>query len=139
MMELEECIEKGLLQRIKPDLELAAKEWKEAGFDLADAKALLKEKRFKRSTEASYYAMFHAAKAVLFKSGFREKAHYAVFVVLQDMTKKGGLEQRFADDYRAALHAREGADYHYTYSGETAADMVAIASSFVSEMGRLYR
>ena len=135
-MDIEECVEKGLLQRGKPDAVLAGKEWREAGLDLAEAKVLLKEKRFKRSIEAAYYAMFHAAKTILFKEGFREKAHYAVLVVLEDMVKNGKLGQRFADDYRAALHAREGADYHYSYSQETAVDLVLIAEEFVQEMGK---
>ncbi|MEW6329388.1 MAG: HEPN domain-containing protein [Candidatus Micrarchaeota archaeon] len=138
-MDVKECIGKGLLQRVPPNRELSAKEWREAELDMAEAKALLKEKRLKRSTTTSYYAMFHAAKAVLFKLGFREKAHYAIAVVLEDLAKRGKLEMRFADDFRAAMHAREGADYHYSYSEETARSLVSIAGEFVTEMKKLYR
>ena len=138
-MDIDECIEAGLLQKTRPDAVLAEKEWREALLDLSEAKALLKGEMFKRSIEAGYYSMFHAAKAILFKNGFREKAHFAIIVVLEDLAKKGKLEQRFVDDYRAALHAREGADYHYTHSKETASDLLSIADEFVAEMKRIYK
>jgi len=40
----------------------------------------------------SYYAMFHAAKAVLFSMGLREKKHFAVTMVLEMLSKEGKIE-----------------------------------------------
>ncbi len=126
-MDVDKCIELGHLQRIKPDTALAEKEIKEALYDLSDARAMLREKRFKRALATAYYATFHAAKAVLFKHGYWEKAHYAAGVVLGEFAKNGLLESRYASDFKAAMHAREEADYCYSYSKKTAEHVFKIA------------
>ncbi len=138
-MNLHECIEDGLLRKIAPDKALSGKEWSEAQLDLNDAVQLFEEKRFKRSTTAAYYAMFHAAKAVLFQLGYKENAHYAISVVLDDLVKQGKLESTHANDFRAALHARQQADYHYDYSKQNAAQVVEVAREFVKRIEKLLK
>lgn len=137
-LNVEDCIAAGHLQRIPANEGYAAKEWRECGNDFREAKDRLKAKRFKWSTISAYYAMFHAAKALLFKLGFREKAHYAIGVVLEDLVKKGKLESKYANDFRAAMSVRESADYRYVYSEETANNLVEIAGDFIAEIKRLY-
>ena len=137
-MGLKDVIEKGHLREIEPNIEFAFKEWKESELDLKTASSELKAGGFKWSIIKSYYSMFHAAKAVLFKAGFREKTHYAVVFVLQDFAEKGLLEQKFIEDYKAAIFAREQADYHYSHSRETALQMLEIAGEFIAEMKKLY-
>ena len=138
-MRLKECVEKGHLQEIAPNPDYAAKEWKESELDLKNAGSDFKLGKFKWATIASYYAMFHAAKAVLFKAGFREKAHYAIAVVLQDFAEKGVLEQKYVEDFKAAVFAREQADYHYAHSKETAAQMLSMAREFAEAMKKLHK
>lgn len=74
--------------------------------------------------------MFHSAKAVCFKQGYREKRHFAVLVVLEDLNKKGKIEVKFVNDFGAAISAREGADYRYSYSKERAEQSLKIAKEF---------
>jgi len=74
----------------------------------------------------------------LFKAGLREKAHYAIGIVLEDFAEKGLLEQKNVEDYKAAIFAREQADYNYPHSKETAAQMLSMAKEFVSAMKKLY-
>ncbi|MBI2126705.1 MAG: HEPN domain-containing protein [Thaumarchaeota archaeon] len=78
--------------------------------------------------------MFHAARAVLFGLGLREKRHFAIGVVLEDLNKKGKLESSFVNDFNAAVSAREGADYHYTYSKEAAQHSLPWQRSFFQEL-----
>lgn len=137
-MGLEACLKEGSLQKIPRNKEWEDKEWKESEYDLSEAQALFQEKRFKRATITSYYAMFHAAKAVLFSKGYREKTHYAIIVVLEHLANKGEIETRLVHDFRAALHARHQADYNYTYSKETAERLLAIAKEFVEKMKKTY-
>ena len=70
--------------------------------------------------------MFHASRAVLFSLGFREKRHFAVQVVLEDLNKKGKLESIYLEYFGAAMEAREGADYRYVYSENIAKDVFIV-------------
>ena len=77
---VEDCFHLRLLRKIKPDRQKSRK-----SLDLS-------KKRLKRAQEAlksdfldfaileSYMAMFHAARALLYKDGIQEKNHYAIFL-----------------------------------------------------------
>jgi len=137
-LRIKDCIEKGHLAEIEPNVDFAGKEMKEAEADLKTSAAQFGLSDFKWTTIQAYYAMFHAAKAVLFKAGFKEKAHYAIGIVLQDFAEKGLLEQKHVEDYKAGIYAREQADYHYAHSKETAKQMLEMAKEFVGAMKKLY-
>lgn len=136
-MDIESCLREGFLQRIKVERDLIEKELKEAEYDLDKAEHALGEGDFKWSIVKSYYSMFHAARAVLFSLGFKERRHFAIRVVLEDLNSKGKLEGKFISDFSAALGAREDADYRYTYSQETAAFLLKAAREFLTRMGKL--
>ncbi len=136
-MNIEECIKQRFLLRITPDKNLLDKEIREADYDLDKAKKALNEEDFKWSIVKSYYSMFHSARAVLFSLGLREKKHFAVGVVLEDLNKKGKLESRFLNDFNAAMQSREDADYHYIYSKEAAENSLLIAEEFMQRMKEL--
>jgi len=138
-MDIEECIEKRYLLREKPSKDLIDKELAEADYDLSKATKRFAEQDFKWAIVASYYAMFHSARAVLFKLGYREKRHFAVAVVLENLNKEGLLEKRFVDSFKAAMSSREDADYNYTYSEDSARHIVGIAEGFVKQMRLLPR
>lgn len=136
-MNIEECFEKRFLLNIKPDKKLVDKELKESDYDLDKAEKAFKEEDYKWAIVKSYYAMFHAARAVLSNLGFREKRHFAIGIVLEDLNKKGKLESRFINDFNAAIQSREDADYHYIYSKETAENSLIIADEFIHRMKEL--
>ena len=83
--------------------------------------------------------MFHAAKAVLFKRGLREKKHFVIPLALSTMVDDGKLEASFIGDFNAAVYSREQADYHYGYSEGSARQMILIAERFVDRMKKLSR
>jgi len=72
-MNLEDCIRKGYLKRMEPDRAMTEKEIKEAEYDLGRAGKAFNEKDFKWAIVKAYYSMFHAARAVMFSFGYREK------------------------------------------------------------------
>lgn len=133
-MSIKECVEKGHLQRVAPDKELAEKEFREAIVDINTARKAFRSKDFKWSIVSAYYSMFHAARGFLFLNGLREKAHYAVNEALIEFIAERKLKQGLSDDFAAAMHAREAADYHYAYSKETAKQILGIAEEFVAEL-----
>ena len=136
-MDIESCLREGFLQKIKVERDLIEKELEEAKYDSGKAKRAFEEGDFKWSIVKSYYSMFHAARAVLFSLGLKERQHFAIRVVLEDLNAKGKLESRFISDFTAALGAREDADYRYTYSQETAAYLLRAAEDFLARMKRL--
>ena len=95
------------------------------------------EEDYKWCIVKCYYSMFHAAKAILFKLGYTEKKHIAVLIVLEELNKQGKLESRFITNFKASMSARQDADYHYSYSKETAEHEITIAKEFLEDMGRL--
>jgi uncharacterized protein (UPF0332 family) len=138
-MDVESCLREGFLQPIKVERDLIEKEFEEAKYDLGKAERAVEEDDFKWSIVKSYYSMFHAARAVLFSLGLKERRHFAIRVVLEDLSAKGKLENRFVSDFSAALGAREDADYRYTYSQETADYLLKAAGDFLVRMKKLAR
>ncbi len=138
-MDIESCLREGFLRRIKVQRDLIDKELEVAGYDLSRAEHALEEGDFKWSIVKSYYTMFHAARAVLFSLGFKERRHFAIRVVLEDLNARGKLESKFVSDFSAALGAREDADYRYTYSQEAAAYLLKAAGDFLTRMKKLAR
>ena len=136
-MEIKEGIEKGFLQEVELDEKLVKKELDESEYDKEKAAKAFEEEDFKWSIVKNYYAMFHAARAILFKLGLREKRHFVISVVLEDLSKKGKLEQNFVDYFNAAISFREDADYHYSYSKESALHILEIAEEFNDRMKKL--
>jgi uncharacterized protein (UPF0332 family) len=137
MMDIHECFEKGYLRKIKPDKELLAKELKESNDDLKTAGENLENGKHKWSIVVGYYSMFHAARALLFSLGYREKKHFAISVVLEELSKKGLLESKYLNYFSSAMEAREGADYSYKYSEDKAEEILEYAQKFVAEMENL--
>ncbi|MBN1385542.1 HEPN domain-containing protein [Candidatus Woesearchaeota archaeon] len=138
-MNIKECLEQGFLVRIGIDPNLIKKELVEAGYDMKKAGKAFTELDFKWSIIQSYYSMFHSGRALLFRLGYKERRHFAIGVVLEDLNKKGKLESRFVNDFNAAVDSREGADYHYIYSEEIAQHILDVAREFNKRLDRLIK
>jgi len=138
-MDIQECLEKGYLAKEKVSQDLISKELKECNYDFNKAEKAFNDIDYKWAIVKSYYSMFHSAKAVCFNQGYREKRHFAVLIVLEDLNKKGKLEVRFVNDFGAAISAREGADYRYAYSEERAEQSLKMAEEFNKRMKELLK
>ena len=129
-MRLEEAIEKGYLEKINIDKELISKEINESDYDFESANREFKSKDWKSTIVRAYYSMFHASKALLFSMGYKERKHIGILIILQYLENEAKLEKGISNDFKAALFARESADYKYTYSKERAESMLKIAENF---------
>ncbi len=138
-MDIKRCLDEGFLRKIQLDKKLVEKEMKEALYDFGRAKQAFESKDFKWAIVKSYYSMFHASRAVLFSLGYREKRHFAVQVVLEDLVKNGKLESLYLEYFSAAMEAREGADYRYEYSENTATSILEYAERFVEKAKNLIK
>ena len=106
--DIDRCIKLGLLKRIPPSKEKAEGSMKNAENWLREAKNNLQNLTFRSCILTSYLAMFHAARAILFIDGFREKSHFAVARYLEDKYVKTKLLERewvdILDFYRETRH-----------------------------------
>ncbi len=78
-----QCLEEGKLVKIGIQMDLVGKEIKAAEFDLASAEKSLKEGNPKWATVQAYYSMFHTAKALVYRKGYREKSHACLSIALR--------------------------------------------------------
>jgi len=127
--ELQRMIKERRLTRIRADIELILKEMREAEVDLDEAKDSLVRKRFKWATIQGYYSMFHAARALVYRKGFREKSHHALLVALRNLLI-GELGVVHVGDFEDAMRLREEADYGLTFSEAGATETVEAAERF---------
>jgi uncharacterized protein (UPF0332 family) len=115
------CLDKKKLYRSDTAKALAGKEFKSATDDLADAEMSLAQKRCKWATIQAYYAMFHAARALLYSRGYRERSHFCVVAGIEHLfgeTKQ--IELTWVRALKNAMSLREDAGYSDAYSPDGA-------------------
>jgi uncharacterized protein (UPF0332 family) len=138
---LEECYERGLLRKVAASKEKAmqslaqAREWvTEAGHD-CDAGSL------RSAIMAAYMGYFHAARAVLFRDGVREKSHYCIGVYLESYRDSGLVEDEWVLQFDHMRRMRQNDQYGLD-ARPTPAEVrqaVADAGKFIERMERLVK
>jgi len=85
---IDECFRFRLLRKIKPDKDKSRKSLQVAEQRLKRAQEAIKLNIFEFAVLEAYMAMFHSARALLYKDGIQEKSHYAVFIYLKEKYSK---------------------------------------------------
>jgi len=130
--EFERMIEERRLTRFKADRDLILKEMREAEADLIEAKDSLERSKFKWAIIQGYYSMFHAARALVYSKGFREKSHYALLVALRNLLVRE-IGTKSIKDFEDAMTLREEADYGLTFSEDGAVETIEAAEAFLKK------
>jgi uncharacterized protein (UPF0332 family) len=132
--EFNQCLENKKIIAFPRGRELVRKELSIAKSDLSDAKAGFDSQRYKWSTIQAYYAMFHAARALIYSRGCREKSHYCLAVALRALfADEGIMEAQSARDFLNAMNLREAADYEAEFSQSGAKAVIASAGKFIEK------
>jgi len=140
LSEYEKCIQKGLLRKILPSAEKAVKSIKKAEEWLAEALDNYENENFPSCTISAYLAMFHAARALLLKDGFREKSHFCIARYLEEKyAKTGKLEMTWIDilDRSRELRHDDQYDLDFSASQEDANEILENAKRFLERMKKL--
>ena len=141
MTRLDECYERGLLRKVGASMEKAflslaqAREWlKEAGYD-CDAGAP------RSAFMAAYMGYFHAARAVLYRDGVREKSHYCIGVYLESYGEKGLLEDEWILQFDHIRGLRQNDQYSLDArpTVQEVQQAVAEAEKFIERMEQLVK
>ncbi len=134
MFDFEDCMRKGLLRNIPPSKEKAESSLKAAERWLEEATQGFGIKTFNSSVLSSYLTMFHAARAILFMDGFREKSHYCIARYLEEKyAKKKLLDKKWIEllDYYRELRHNSQYDTNFFASGKEAENALKIAKEFL--------
>ena len=139
MKNIDDCFRLGLLRRTEPSRSksdqslLSAREW------LSEAKKNLVAQALRSALSSAYLAVFHSARAVLFRDGVREKSHYCIGLYLQRYVEEGSLEENWPmlfDRIRSMRHADQ-----YSFmarpTGEEVQAGIDLAERFIERMERL--
>jgi len=133
MNDFERCIKERRLIKIKPSKEMTQKELDSAEYDLQRARNSLEEEDFKWAAVQSYYSMFHAAKALVLKEGYREKSHFCLIIALRELyVKEDKLNAEMIENLELCMSLRHEADYGLTYHQESAETAIKYAEDFLN-------
>jgi uncharacterized protein (UPF0332 family) len=112
---------------------VAAEKW------LREARATLVAGAYNASMMCSYLVMFHSARSILYRDGYREKSHYCVARYLESYVSGGDLEMDWIDlldHYREQRH-RNQYDLNLNASEKEAEDAFDAAKRFLGRIKRL--
>ncbi len=134
MNDFERCIKERRLIKIKPSNEIIKKEVESSEYDLERARNSLDEGDFKWAAVQSYYSMFHAAKALVLKRGYREKSHFCLIIALRELyVKEDRLDAEMIENLELCMSLRHEADYGLTYHQESAETAIKYAEKFLNK------
>lgn len=137
-MNFEECLKNGRIKEFSQGRYLVSKEFKTAERDLNDAKDGFEREKYKWTTIQSYYAMFHAARALLYNKNYREKSHYCLITALRHLyVETGQISFYFIEILQKGKALREDADYYDDWSKLGAGEMLKLAEEFLDKVKEL--
>lgn len=106
--ELDNCVKKGLLKKMPRSIQDAERSILRAKSWLGEAESAFKAKIYGTCLLAAYESIFHAARAILLKDGYRERSHYCIARYINEIyVKKGLLDISIInkiDNYRELRH-----------------------------------
>ena len=136
--EFRDCLKRGKIIPFQKGSQLVAKELQSARDDLEDAIFGFGHGRYKWSTIQGYYSMYHAARALIFSRGYRERSHFCLFVALQELfVDRGLLDTHLVGAFRYSMRLRETADYGGDFSKDGATAVIELARDLLTKAGKL--
>lgn len=95
MTDLDDCFADGKLQAVPPSDEKAMESLKTARAYLQEAQQVTQIGSYRLATNGVYMAWFHAARAILFRDGIREKNHFCIEQYLRTYVPSGKLDSKW--------------------------------------------
>ena len=132
-----ECLRKKKLIKFPLAKTFVDREIVEAKRDLISAEKCFRDQNYKWATIQAYFSMFHSARSLIYKEGYREKSHFCLMAALKTLyLNKGLINHKIIEDIQLGKRMREGADYHADFSREGAEALIKAAKNFLSIMER---
>lgn len=139
-MNVDECLRDGILAKIAPDAMKAESSLRMAAHKLSLAEKEMEHGIYENAIVSAYTAMFHSARALLFRDGFKERSHYAVFVYLNEKYA-GRLEKKYLNGLNALRLQRHELMYWIEWAEETTKEetqeIIGAAEGFLAAVKKL--
>jgi len=137
----DDCFGRGLLRRVDPSDEKARLSLAQAGEWADEAAKALAIGVVRSAMSAVYMAYFHAARAVLFRDGVREKSHYCIGLYLETYVANGTLEEEWVALFDHIRGLRQTDQYNLAASPteEETTSALEGAGRFIARMERLVK
>ena len=135
-----ECLKQGLLRKIPKSRQKAKNSIETAYKWLEEAEKNLASGSFNSCLLSCYLAMFHSARAILYRDGFREKSHACIARYLEEKyVKKGLLKRELIEllDHHRELRHQDQYGLEFFASEEDCKQALETAESFFAEMKKL--
>lgn len=116
---------------------LCAYRFNKAKEDMETAKIALNHGKYSQSVNRSYYAIFHAVRALLAFERFDSKKHSAVISQFNQLyIATGKIDKEYYKLLASAFDIRNKSDYQdfYVVSGSDAAEQVENAAKFLNKI-----
>lgn len=135
-----DCLAKKRIFRFAPAKHLINLEIEDAESDLQSAQEEFSKFGFKWATIKGYYSMFHAARALLYSRGYREKGHYCLYLAIKEFfVKEGKVDSQLAEDLKNSMILREEADYRRKFSQKGASATIESAKRFLKAVKHILK
>lgn len=136
MTKLDECFEEGKLQPVLPSEKKAHESLRASRENLNEAQEALKNGILRATTNSCYVAIFHAARALLFRDGIREKSHFCLEQYLNTFVTSGKLEPKWITFFSSMRDKRDTNQYGFQppANREEIEIFVHLAAQFVDRM-----
>jgi Uncharacterized conserved protein related to C-terminal domain of eukaryotic chaperone, SACSIN len=103
-MKVEECFKEGLLRKVEPSADKVKRSLGASKGYIENAKDNLKMKNYGLVIFCAYTSMFHAARAILFRDGVKERSHICIVSYLQEKYPEIKNLANMLDSYRKSRH-----------------------------------
>ena len=124
------------IRRYKLAGEAPIKELDSATGDLEAAKLSLKTGDYKWATIQAYYSMFHAARALLNRMGYREQSRQGLLAGLRQLYERD-IVSKMLDDFSEAMTQTEQVHDGRISSEDSAKAILENATDFLEEAARI--
>lgn len=130
---LKDCFKTKKIRKFPGVEKLTRIEIKAAEEDITEAKNRFKAGKFKYATVSGYYSLFHSARALLYRVGYREKSHYCLREAIKEFyVREKILDSGFLKHFDEAMGLRQSADYESVFSKDGARLALKGAEKFLS-------
>lgn len=141
MNNLANCLKRGQLREVEPSLPKSQRSIQEAYKWLDESQKNIDSCAYSSAQLSIYLIFFHAARAVLFRDGIREKSHYCIGIYLNTYCENGLLEENWIillDRIRSSRHAGQYSFQSEPTENEVLSELKS-GQNFVKRMEDLLR
>lgn len=138
---IDDCFERGLLRKVDPSRTKSDQSLTQAREWLSESEKNLEAEACRSALSSTYLAIFHSARAILFRDGVREKSHYCIGLYLQKYVEEGALEEEWPMSFDRIRSIRHADQYSFMAkpSEEEVKAGIDLAGRFIERMERLLR